>query len=125
MVYVPLAFCIRCLAIQDSGGRGSGEVRRILVTRTLKRHWVPLVFVVVLAVSGVLIARLHKVFASADLNANAGAGVEIVQFNPKYIGYEAFGPPGTTADINYWDAEANVHQLNDVPSAATPRPSAW
>ena len=85
------------------------------MTRTLKRHWIPLVFVVVLAVSGVLIARLHKVFASADLNANAGAGVDIVQFNPKYIGYEAFGPPGTTADINYWDAEANVHQLNDVP----------
>jgi hypothetical protein len=85
------------------------------VTRVLRRHWVPLVFVVVLAVSGVLIGRLHKMFASADLNANSGAGVEIVQFNPKYIGYEAFGPPGTTADINYWDAEANVHQLNDVP----------
>ena len=43
------------------------------MTRTLKRHWVPLVFVVVLAVSGVLIARLHKVFASADLKASSSA----------------------------------------------------
>lgn len=80
----------------------------------LKRHWIPLIFVVVLTISGVVVGRLHKVFASRDLNANAGAGVEIVQFNPKYIGYEAFGPPGTIADINYWDAEANVHQLNNV-----------
>lgn len=97
-------------------------MRTVLVTRTLKRlpgalarHWMPLLFVVVLAVSGVVVARLHKVFASQDLNANAGAGIDIVQFNPKAIGYEAFGPPGTTADINYWDAEANVHQLNSVP----------
>jgi hypothetical protein len=81
----------------------------------LKRHWIPLVFVVVLALSAVIVARLHRIFASQDLNANAGAGIEIVQFNPKYIGYEAFGPPGTIADINYWDAEANVHQLNNVP----------
>lgn len=75
----------------------------------------PLVFVVVLTVSAVVVMRLHKVFASQDLNANAGAGIDIVQFNPKAIGYEAFGPPGTVADINYWDAEANVHQLNGVP----------
>jgi hypothetical protein len=75
----------------------------------------PLLFVVVLSLSSVAISRLHKVFASHDPNANAGMGIEIVQFNPKAIGYEAFGPPGTTADINYWDAEANVHQVNDVP----------
>jgi hypothetical protein len=81
----------------------------------LKRHWIPLVFVVVLALSSVAVARLHKVFASQDPNARAGMGIEIVQFNPKAIGYEAFGPPGTVADINYWDAESNVHQLTDVP----------
>jgi hypothetical protein len=97
-------------------------MRAVPVTRTLKRlpsvlarHWMPLLFVVVLAVSSVVVVRLHKAFASQDLNANSGAGIEIVQFNPKAIGYEAFGPPGTTADINYWDAEENVHQLNDVP----------
>ncbi|HET9875106.1 MAG TPA: MmpS family transport accessory protein [Mycobacterium sp.] len=90
-------------------------MKAISVSGVLKRHWIPVVFVVVLAVSGVVVNRLHKVFASQDLNANAGAGIEIVQFNPKAIGYEAFGPPGTTASINYWDAEANVHQLNDVP----------
>ena len=74
-----------------------------------------MVFLIVISLSSVVVMRLHRVFASQDLNANAAAGIEIVQFNPKYIGYEAFGPPGTIADINYWDAEANVHQLNDVP----------
>lgn len=90
-------------------------MKRISLTDALKRFWIPLIFVVVLSVSGVIVGRLHKIFASQDLNANAGAGIDIVQFNPKYIGYEAFGPPGTVANINYWDAEANVHQLNDVP----------
>lgn len=85
------------------------------MTGMLKRHWLPLVAVVVLLISILVVIRLHKVFGSHDLTANSGAGIEIVQFNPKYIGYEAFGPPGTTADINYWDAEANVHQLNGVP----------
>jgi Mycobacterium membrane protein len=106
---------MRCVAIQRFVSLGGHDVQKIRVTSALKRHWVPVLFVVVLAVSGVVVARLHKMFASQDLNANAGAGVEIVQFNPKAIGYEAFGPPGTTADINYWDAEANVHQLDGVP----------
>jgi hypothetical protein len=90
-------------------------VRKISVISVLAKLWIPLVFVVVLSVSAVVVMRLHRVFASQDLNPNAGAGIEIVQFNPKYVAYEAFGPPGTIADINYWDAEANVHQLNGVP----------
>ncbi len=59
--------------------------------------------------------RLHKVFGSQDLNANAGAGIKIVQFNPKVVKYEIDGPPGSTANINYWDADANTHQVNNAP----------
>ncbi|MCW2625728.1 MAG: hypothetical protein QOF66_194 [Mycobacterium sp.] len=80
--------------------------------RWLKRVWIPLVLVVVLAVSGLVVSRLHKMFASADLNANAGAGIEIVQFNPKILVYDVYGTPGTTAQISYFDADANVHLLN-------------
>ncbi|MGV0626680.1 MmpS family transport accessory protein [Mycolicibacter minnesotensis] len=90
-------------------------MKRFSVGGAVRRHWIPLVFVVVIAISSVIVSRLHQVFASQDLNPNAGAGIEIVQFNPKHVAYEAFGPPGTTADINYWDAEANVHQLTGVP----------
>jgi hypothetical protein len=38
-----------------------------------------------------------------------------VQFNPKIVVYEITGPPGTTANINYWDADANTHQVNGAP----------
>jgi hypothetical protein len=82
------------------------------VGRWLKRVWIPLVLVVVLSVSGLVVSRLHKMFASADLNANAGAGIEIVQFNPKILVYDVYGTPGTTAQISYFDADANVHLLN-------------
>ncbi|NDJ91314.1 MmpS family transport accessory protein, partial [Mycolicibacter kumamotonensis] len=47
----------------------------------LKRHWIPLVFIVVVFISGVIVMRLHKVFASQDLNPHAGAGIELVQCN--------------------------------------------
>jgi hypothetical protein len=73
--------------------------------------WIPLVLVPVLAVSALVVTRLHRIFGSQDLNV-AGQGVEIVQFNPKDVKYEVFGPQGTTASINYWDAEANIHQIN-------------
>ncbi|MEE6178598.1 MmpS family transport accessory protein [Mycobacterium sp. 050134] len=82
------------------------------VTRGLKRAWIPLLLLVVLSISAVGVSRLHKVFGSQDLNANAGAGIEIVQFNPKFVVYEVSGPPGSTANINYWDAEANTHQVD-------------
>ena len=85
------------------------------VSRWAKRAWIPLVLVVVLAVSALVVSRLHKIFGSQDLNANAGAGIEIVQFNPKVVVYEISGSPGTTANINYWDENANTHQVNAAP----------
>ena len=85
------------------------------VIRWAKRIWIPLVLVVVLSVSTLVVSRIHKIFGSEDLNANAGAGIKIVQFNPKVVLYEVFGPPGSTANINYWDADANTHQVNGAP----------
>lgn len=90
-------------------------MRTIPVTRLARRAWIPLVLLVVLTVSAFGVLRLHRIFGSQDLNANAGAGIEIVQFNPKVVTYEVFGPAGTTASINYWDAEANTHQVNAAP----------
>ncbi|MDT5206827.1 MAG: hypothetical protein QOD34_3463 [Mycobacterium sp.] len=81
----------------------------------LRHAWIPLLLIVVLSVSALVVTRLHKVFASQDLNANSGAGIKIVQFNPKVVKYEIYGAPGTTANINYWDADANTHQINDAP----------
>ncbi|ARG63875.1 hypothetical protein B1T45_24420 [Mycobacterium kansasii] len=90
-------------------------MRTIRITRVTRHLWIPLVLVIVLAVSGLVVMRLHRIFGSQDLNANAGGGIEIVQFNPKVVTYEVFGPPGSTANINYWDADANTHQVNAAP----------
>jgi Mycobacterium membrane protein len=85
------------------------------IAQALKRAWIPLLLVVVLAVSALVVSRLHKIFGSQDLNANAGKGIEIVQFNPKVVVYEISGPPGATANINYWDENANTHQVDNAP----------
>jgi hypothetical protein len=85
------------------------------MTSVLKRVWIPLVLVVVFAVSGLGVVRLHKIFASQDLNANAGAGIQIVQFNPKLVTYDVFGPAGSTAKIDYFDADANTHEIDAAP----------
>jgi hypothetical protein len=85
-------------------------MRSIPVGRGLKKIWIPLVLVVVLAVSGLVVSRLHKMFASQDLNANAGAGIEIVQFNPKIMVYDVYG--AGTAQISYFDPDANVHTVS-------------
>ncbi len=92
----------------DSGPRPG------FLSRALRHGWIPLVLVVVLAVSALMVSRLHKIFGSEDLNANAGKGIEIVQFNPKVVVYEISGPPGATANINYWDENANTHQVNNA-----------
>lgn len=97
------------VASPDSGSRPG------VLTRVLKTAWIPLLLVVVLALSALVVSRLHKLFGSEDLNANAGKGIEIVQFNPKVVVYEISGPPGATANINYWDADANTHQVNNAP----------
>jgi hypothetical protein len=77
-----------------------------------RRAWIPLVLVVVFAVSGLVVTRLHGVFASKDVFSGTGGNIEIVQFNPKVVTYDVFGPPGTVASLNYWDANADVHQVD-------------
>ncbi len=86
-------------------------MKAVPVGRVLKRIWIPLILIVVLSVSGLVVSRLHKMFASQDLNAGAGAGIEIVQFNPKVMVYDVYGAPGTTAQISYFDPDAKVHTI--------------
>ncbi len=86
-------------------------MRSFSMGRLMKKVWIPLLLVVVLAVSGLVVSRLHAKFGSENLNAHAGAGIEIVQFNPKVVVYEVYGPPGSSADISYFDPDANVHSV--------------
>ncbi len=96
---------------KSRGDAKDTRVKSVSAGRVLKRIWIPLVLIIVLAVSGLVVSRLHKMFASKDLNAGAGAGIEIVQFNPKVMVYDVFGSSGATAQISYFDTEAKVHTI--------------
>ncbi len=82
------------------------------VRRGVQLLWIPVILIIVLGVSGLVVSRLHKQFGSQDLNANAGGGIELVQFNPKVMVYDVYDSPGTTAQISYFDPDANVHLVS-------------
>ena len=74
-----------------------------------------LVAIVVVAVAGFVVYRLHGVFASKDVTSTPSAGAnEIVPFNPKHVVLEVFGPPGTVATITYLDVNAQPQRADAV-----------
>ena len=85
-------------------------MKAVSVGRIARTIWIPVVLIVVLATSGLIVSRLHRQFASENLNAHAGAGIEIVQFNPKIMTYGVTG--AGTAQISYFDPDANVHLVS-------------
>jgi hypothetical protein len=68
--------------------------------------------VLVVAVAAVIVSRLHGVFGSNLYHPDSGNADAIVQFNPKRVLYEIYGPPGTVADINYLDADAQPQRVD-------------
>jgi hypothetical protein len=84
------------------------------MTRLVKHVWVPMVMVIVVAVGAFTVSRLHGVFGSDPYVPDSGNADAIVQFNPKHVLYEIFGPAGTVADINYLDADAQPQRVDAV-----------
>ena len=80
--------------------------------RLVGRVWVPMVMVLVVAVGAFTVSRLHRVFGSDPYHPDAGNADAIVQFNPKRVLYEIFGPAGAVADINYLDADAQPQRVD-------------
>ena len=75
-----------------------------------------LVAVVVVAVAGFAVYRLHGIFGSHNnTSANGGLSNEIVPFNPKQVVLEVFGAPGAVATINYLDDNAQPQQVKNAP----------
>ena len=82
----------------------------------LKRGWMVVVAVLVVALAGFGIYRLHGILWShTGTSANSGLSNEIVPFNPKQVVLEVFGAPGATATINYLDVNAQPQQVKDAP----------
>jgi Mycobacterium membrane protein len=84
------------------------------MTRLVARFWVPFVMVVVVAIAALTVARLHGVFGSKMYRPGNGNADAIIQFNPKHVLLEIFGAPGTVADINYLDEQAQPQRVGGV-----------
>ncbi len=83
--------------------------------RLLKRTWIPLVIVAVIVAGGLTVGRLHGIFGSERRPAYADTKInDNKPFEPKRITYEVFGPPGTVADIGYFDTDSNPQRVEGV-----------
>jgi Mycobacterium membrane protein len=90
-------------------------MQRFSIRRLLAQRWMVLVAVVVIALAGFLVYRLHGIFASQDVTSTpSGSGNDIVPFNPKHVVLEVFGPPGTVATITYMDVDAQPQRADAV-----------
>ncbi|BBZ46029.1 MmpS family protein [Mycobacterium parmense] len=79
----------------------------------LSRTWIPLVIAVALVVGGFVVYRVHGLFGSQKRESYADSNMESAKpFNPKRIVYEVWGPPGTTADISYFDVNADPQRID-------------
>ena len=97
----------------------------------LKRLWIPLLIVVVVALAGVVVYRMHGFFGSNNEITRPGAGLaqDAEPFNPKVVTYEISGPEGAVATINYLDLDSNPIRVDDAPlpwtiTLRTTKPSA-
>ncbi len=60
-------------------------------------------------------SRLHGVFGSEKRVPYADTRIDSDKsFDPERLTYEVFGPPGTVADISYFDVNANPQHVDGV-----------
>ncbi|WP_155925011.1 MmpS family transport accessory protein [Mycolicibacterium sp. CBMA 234] len=83
--------------------------------KLLRRVWIPLVILIVIAAGSFTVWRLHSIFGSeTSLSYADSEQKEAKPFNPKHLRYEVFGPPGTVAQISYFDANGDPAHTDGV-----------
>ncbi|MEW5808237.1 MAG: MmpS family transport accessory protein [Actinomycetota bacterium] len=97
----------------------------------IRRAWLPLLIVAVIAIAATVVYRMHGFFGSNNETTRPGAGLaqDAEPFNPKVVTYEITGPTGTVANINYLDLDATPHRVDNAPlpwslTLKTTKPSA-
>ena len=85
------------------------------MVKALRRAWIPVVILIVVAISAFSVFRLHGVFGKTELTrAGSGLANDTKPFNPKQVTYEIFGPQGSVATVNYLDLDAQPQIARDV-----------
>jgi hypothetical protein len=88
-------------------------VSRISIGSLLKRGWMLLVVVVVVAVAGFCDYRLHAIFGSHNTTSTPGGFPnETALYDPKNVVLEVFGH--AAASINYLDGNAQPQRVDNT-----------
>jgi hypothetical protein len=83
--------------------------------KLLRKAWLPIVILLVVAVAAFGVFRLHGVFGKTETTRpGSGLANDTKPFNPKTVVYEIYGPPGAVATINYLDLDAQPQIARDV-----------
>ena len=91
---------------------GVDRWRGFTIFRVLRRLWIPLLVLVVIAAGGFAVSRLHGIFGSDKRPSYADTKInDSKPFNPKHLTYEVFGSPGTVANISYFDVNAEPQHI--------------
>ena len=104
----------------SAGSGGDHATRRAPKRKGLSalfaRYWLILTLTAVVALSGFVVHRLHGVFGIHKGSFGGGTSGEVLDsFNAKTVTLQVWGPPGSTATINYLDAESHPQQALNVP----------
>lgn len=78
----------------------------------LKRTWLPLVVMAVVAVGVLAVYRVHGYFGAGNAGGNSVKYEDTKPFNPKVVIYEIWGQNGAMADINYLDLNATPQRVD-------------
>jgi Mycobacterium membrane protein len=95
------------------GSRKNHRNRGFAIFSVLRRLWIPLVILVVIGAGGLTVSRLHGIFGSEKRPSYADTQVNVTtSVDAKHLTYEVFGPPGTVADISYFDVNADPQRVD-------------
>jgi len=99
-----------------AGGQEGKQAGEVSIFRVLRRLWIPMVVLVVVAAGGFTVSRLHGIFGSEKRPSYVDSNVEESKrpYNPKQLTYEVFGPPGTVANISYFDGDAEPQHVAEA-----------
>lgn len=85
------------------------------IFRLLKRLWIPLLVLVVVAAGGFTVSRLHGIFGSDNRVSYADTrAADSKPFDPKQLVYEVYGAPGTVANISYFDQDSEPQYITGI-----------
>jgi hypothetical protein len=91
-------------------------LKRFSIGSLVRRRWMVLVAVLVVAVTSFAVYRLNGVFGTNNtVSRPAADSLENSDYNPKRVLFEVFGSPGSTATINFLDKDAQPQRVDNVP----------